>query len=158
VILDELHALVTSKRGDLLSLGLARLQTIAPGLTTIGLSATVREPDRLRRYLVGGLAVSGELDARSPPQGGGEQVEPALADLVVVQGGAEPDIRMLELDFALPLAGHTGASAMPAIYELISQHKTTLVFVNTVPGRVCVPGAVAHQRWQFADRTPPRLA
>jgi ATP-dependent helicase Lhr and Lhr-like helicase len=114
VILDELHALVTSKRGDLLSLGLARLQTLAPGLTTIGLSATVREPDQLRRYLVGG---------RSAPD--------MLADLVVVQGGAEPDIRMLELDFALPLAGHTGASAMPAIYELISQHKTTLVFVNT---------------------------
>src|SRR5204863_8847554 len=38
VILDELHSLVMSKRGDLLSLGLARLFTIAPGLTTIGLS------------------------------------------------------------------------------------------------------------------------
>src|SRR3954470_3652781 len=39
VILDELHALVTSKRGDLLALGLARLHALAPGLTTIGLSA-----------------------------------------------------------------------------------------------------------------------
>jgi ATP-dependent Lhr-like helicase len=116
VILDELHALVTSKRGDLLSLGLARLRSLAPGLTTIGLSATVREPDELRRYLVGG----------------GEAREPdTLADLVVVQGGAEPDIRMLTLDIDLPLAGHTGASAMPAIYDLIAAHKTTLVFVNT---------------------------
>src|ERR1700729_36812 len=52
VILDELHSLVLSKRGDLLSLGLARLFTIAPDLTTIGLSATVAEPDDLRRYLV----------------------------------------------------------------------------------------------------------
>ena len=51
-MLDELHALVTSKRGDLLSLGLARLFRLAPGPTTIGLSATVREPDELRRYLV----------------------------------------------------------------------------------------------------------
>ena len=51
-MLDELHALVTSKRGDLLSLGMARLFRLAPGLTTIGLSATVREPDELRRYLV----------------------------------------------------------------------------------------------------------
>src|ERR1700726_2563182 len=41
MVLDELHALVTSKRGDLLSLNLARLHRIAPSLTTIGLSATV---------------------------------------------------------------------------------------------------------------------
>src|SRR4051794_39180600 len=52
VVLDELHSLVTSKRGDLLSLGLARLFAIAPHMTTVGLSATVREPDDLRRYLV----------------------------------------------------------------------------------------------------------
>ena len=52
VILDELHSLVMSKRGDLLSLGLARLFTIAPQLATVGLSATVAEPDDLRRYLV----------------------------------------------------------------------------------------------------------
>ena len=41
VILDELHALVTSKRGDLLSLGLARLFRLAPNLTSIGLSAKI---------------------------------------------------------------------------------------------------------------------
>src|SRR5262249_41848865 len=41
VVLDELHALVTSKRGDLLSLGLARLYRLAPDLTSVGLSATV---------------------------------------------------------------------------------------------------------------------
>src|ERR1700734_259983 len=52
IVLDELHALVTSKRGYLLSLGLARLFRIAPGLTGIGLSATVAEPDDLRRFLV----------------------------------------------------------------------------------------------------------
>ena len=51
VVLDELHALVTSKRGDLLSLGLARLFALAPDLTTVGLSATVAEPDDLRRFL-----------------------------------------------------------------------------------------------------------
>src|SRR5919201_1472678 len=41
LVLDELHALVTSKRGDLLSLGLARLFTLAPDLTSVGLSAMV---------------------------------------------------------------------------------------------------------------------
>jgi ATP-dependent Lhr-like helicase len=35
VVLDELHALVTSKRGDLLSLGLARLFRLAPELTSV---------------------------------------------------------------------------------------------------------------------------
>ncbi|MEJ0011971.1 MAG: ligase-associated DNA damage response DEXH box helicase [Bauldia sp.] len=59
VILDELHALVTSKRGDLLALDLARLRTLAPNLKTIGLSATVADPDALRAWLVGqGAAVS----------------------------------------------------------------------------------------------------
>jgi ATP-dependent Lhr-like helicase len=112
VVLDELHSLVTSKRGDLLSLDLARLYKVAPELTAVGLSATVREPDDLRRYLV---AKAG--------------AEPA--DLVVVQGGARPDIRMLELNERLPLAGHTAHHSMHAIYDLIKQHKTTLVFVNT---------------------------
>src|SRR5262249_57739166 len=52
VVLDELHALVTSKRGDLLSLGLARLFRIAPDLASIGLSATVAEPEELCRFMV----------------------------------------------------------------------------------------------------------
>jgi ATP-dependent helicase Lhr and Lhr-like helicase len=114
VVLDELHSLVTSKRGDLLSLGLARLHALAPELAVVGLSATVREPDDLRRYLV-------------PQRGGADD----LADLVVVAGGAAPDIRMLTVDERLPLAGHTAALSMPAIYDLVRQHRTTLVFVNT---------------------------
>src|SRR6202023_541477 len=52
VILDELHALVISKRGDLLSLGLARLFRLAPDLTSIGLSATVAEPEELALFMV----------------------------------------------------------------------------------------------------------
>ena len=52
VVLDELHALVTSKRGDLLSLGLARLWQLASGLSMTGLSATVAEPEDLCRFLV----------------------------------------------------------------------------------------------------------
>src|SRR4029078_3846793 len=52
IVLDEWHALVTSKRGDLLSLGLARLWRLAPGMRGIGLSATVAEPESLARFLV----------------------------------------------------------------------------------------------------------
>jgi hypothetical protein len=43
VIIDELHALASTKRGDLLALNLARLRTLAP----IGLSATVTRPSDL---------------------------------------------------------------------------------------------------------------
>ena len=52
VILDELHSLVLSKRGDLLSLGLARLFRLTPHLASIGLSATVAEPTELARFMV----------------------------------------------------------------------------------------------------------
>ena len=52
IILDELHALSPSKRGDLLALDLARLRKLAPGVMTIGLSATVARPSELRGYLV----------------------------------------------------------------------------------------------------------
>jgi ATP-dependent Lhr-like helicase len=162
VVLDELHALVTSKRGDLLSLALARLHRLSPGLTAIGLSATVREPDDLRRYLV--PQRSFESDMRGSPllegEGQGEVCAPSekvahltpalsfqerehrgddalvpgpmpMADLVVVRGGAAPDLHMLDTGLTLPLAGHTAWQAMPAIYDLIGRHRTVLVFVNT---------------------------
>jgi len=114
VVLDELHALVTSKRGDLLSLGLARLFHLVPELTSVGLSATVAEPDDLRRFLV--------------PQPKGA---PALADLVIAEGGAAPDVSMLDTAERLPWAGHTARHALGEIYALIKRHKTTLIFVNT---------------------------
>jgi ATP-dependent Lhr-like helicase len=114
VVLDELHSLVTSKRGDLLSLGLARLFRLAPGLQIIGLSATVAEPDDLCRFLV-----------PQPPGG------TARADLVIAEGGAEPQVTMLQPGEDLPWAGHSARHAFAEIYQLIRRHKTTLVFVNT---------------------------
>src|SRR5579872_6237707 len=51
VIVDEVHATWPSKRGDLLALGLARLQQFAPNLRRVGLSATVDDPDVIRRWL-----------------------------------------------------------------------------------------------------------
>src|SRR5437763_9518496 len=113
VILDELHSLVMSKRGDLLSLGLARLFTIAPEMTTIGLSATVAAPAELRRYLV-------------PPTGGDQR-----ADLVLAELGAAPDISMLDTAEKLPWAGHSARHALGEIYALIKRHAMSLIFVNT---------------------------
>ncbi|MCK1744241.1 ligase-associated DNA damage response DEXH box helicase [Bradyrhizobium sp. 139] len=114
IVLDELHALVTSKRGDLLSLGLARLWRLAPQLRAIGLSATVAEPDQLARVLV--------------PQPGGKE---AAADIVIAGGAAPPLVEMLDTRERLPWAGHSARHALPEIYELIKANKTTLVFVNT---------------------------
>ena len=86
IVLDELHALVTSKRGDLLSLGLARLWQLAPQMRAIGLSATVAEPESLARFLV--------------PQRDGK-VE--AADIVVAGGAAAPIVEMLDTTRAAAL-------------------------------------------------------
>jgi ATP-dependent Lhr-like helicase len=114
VIFDELHSLVTSKRGHLLALGLARLRKLAPALKTIGLSATVAEPDDLRRWLV---AQSAETDN--------------LSSLVTVSGGARPHITILGTEERIPWQGHSARYAMGEVYEAIKAHKTTILFVNT---------------------------
>ena len=114
IVLDELHALVTSKRGDLLSLGLARLWRLAPEMRAIGLSATVAEPELLARFLV--------------PQRDGREVS---ADIVVAGGAAAPVVEMLDTKERLPWAGHTARHALGEMYELIKRNKTTLIFVNT---------------------------
>ncbi|MDR6304428.1 ATP-dependent Lhr-like helicase [Nitrobacter vulgaris] len=114
VVLDELHALVTSKRGDLLSLALARLWLLAPRMRTIGLSATVAEPESLARFLV--------------PQLEGKAVS---ADIVEAEGAAAPIVEMLDTSERLPWAGHSARHALTEIYDLIRRNRTTLVFVNT---------------------------
>ncbi|MBC2887000.1 ligase-associated DNA damage response DEXH box helicase [Ochrobactrum sp. CM-21-5] len=113
VVLDELHSLVISKRGHLLALGLARLRRLQPQLRTIGLSATVAEPDALRRWLV-------EQDDTGPKAG-----------LVTVEGGAKPEITILDSEERVPWSGHSSRYAIPDIYEAIRAHRTTLLFVNT---------------------------
>jgi len=114
VIFDELHSLVTSKRGHLLSLGLARLRKLAPNLRTIGLSATVAEPDDLRKWLV-----------TQVPE------ETRLSGLVTVSGGARPIISILDTEERIPWAGHSARYAMGEVYKAIGTHKTTILFVNT---------------------------
>jgi ATP-dependent Lhr-like helicase len=114
VIFDELHSLVTSKRGHLLSLGLARLRKLAPDLRTIGLSATVAEPDDLRRWLV-----AQQPDATN------------LSSLVTVTGGARPEISILGTEERIPWQGHSARYAMGEVYQAIKQHRTTILFVNT---------------------------
>lgn len=113
LVLDELHSLVTSKRGHLLSLGLARLRAFVPNLQAIGLSATVAEPDELRRWLV----------RQSPADN--------MADLITVSGGAKPEITILDSEERVPWSGHSARYAIPEVYDAIRRHQTTLLFVNT---------------------------
>jgi len=208
VILDELHSLVVSKRGDLLALSLARLRTLAPSLKAIGLSATVADPDALRAWLVAQAPISpwrGEVTEQSEAGGGDESVdegpphpvalrastlplqgrvkkaaphlspagrgrieraavdpgegdqalphapepphplrrpnageatsphrgEVCRADLVTVEGGAQPEITILESAERVPWSGHSARYALRDIYAAVGRAKMALLFVNT---------------------------
>ncbi len=113
IVIDEIHAFATGKRGDLLALSLSRLQAIAPELKRAGLSATVADPEGYR----GWLAPCGEVDSVS---------------LVEGEAGAEPDVQILLPDEErVPWSGHAATWAIPQLYERIKAHRTTLVFTNT---------------------------
>ena len=114
VVLDELHAIHNTKRGDLLALDLARLQKLAPAHRRIGLSATVADPAPLQRYLV--------------PQKPNTETR-----AVLVRGapGAVPEISILASEEYVPWAGHLARHAMADVMAAIKAAKTSLVFVNT---------------------------
>lgn len=110
VVIDEIHALAESKRGDQLMLALARLQTLCPTLRRVGLSATVDDPAAIARFL-----------ARHPD----------TCDILMADPGPAPDIRMLQTEAPPPWAGGGAAHAIPAVLEQIQAHRTTLIFHNT---------------------------
>jgi len=112
IVLDELHALVTSKRGELLSLALARIALLAPDLQITALSATVARPDLLRDWI-------------AQPLPGKE------TRLLTTTGGAPPVLEILKTEQRLPWAGHSANYAHAELYQTIKQHRTTLLFVNT---------------------------
>ena len=117
IILDELHALAASKRGDLLALDLARLARIAGSdLMSIGLSATVARPSELRAYLVQQDAPDGVI---------------RLADVIDAGSGAKPQVTILQSSQPLPWSGHSSRYAMAEVYAAIRQNQLAIVFVNT---------------------------
>ncbi len=116
VILDELHALAASKRGDLLALDLARLAQLSDNLMTIGLSATVARPSELRAFLM--------------PQTSPED-RILLADVIDAGKGARPEVAILETEAPLPWSGHTARYATTEVYAAIKHHRLAIVFVNT---------------------------
>lgn len=113
VVIDEVHAFATGKRGDLLALSLTRLQAIAPAMQRAALSATLAEPEEFRAW----LAPWGEIDAVA---------------LVEGEQGAAPEVEiLLPIEQRVPWGGHAGRWAIPQLYEEIRRNRTTLVFTNT---------------------------
>lgn len=110
VIVDEIHALYESKRGDQLMLAISRLQSLAPDMRRVGLSATVEAPERVGRFLT-----VGSLEC----------------PLHVAEAGPPADIRMLAYDEGLPWAGAGGRYAVRSVLEEVKNHKITLIFHNT---------------------------
>jgi ATP-dependent Lhr-like helicase len=110
VVIDEIHALAESKRGDQLMLALSRLQALCPNLRRVGLSATVEDPAAIARLLA---------------------CHPDPCDILQADPGPEPDIAMLTTEERPPWAGGGGAYAIPAVLDQVRRHRTTLIFHNT---------------------------
>ncbi|OYW50657.1 MAG: DNA ligase-associated DEXH box helicase [Novosphingobium sp. 12-62-10] len=113
VVIDEIHAFATGKRGDLLALALARLQALAPDMRRAALSATVADPEHFRAW----LAPWGDIDSVALVEG--EEGAPPQVDL------------LLPIDERVPWGGHAAAWAVPQLYEAIKANRTTLIFTNT---------------------------
>ncbi|HEX2733579.1 MAG TPA: DEAD/DEAH box helicase [Polyangiaceae bacterium] len=120
VIIDEIHALASTKRGAHLMLSLERLQALraagAPPLQRIGLSATQRPLEVVAELLGGGEQVAGVYTPRP---------------VTIVDAG---HAKSLELGIELPPDEQNKDSHWPAIHQrvlaLIREHRSTMVFVN----------------------------
>ena len=117
VVVDEIHELAASKRGAQLSIGLERVAELAGDFQRIGLSATVGDPDEVGRFLTGGETPARiEVDAASK------------LDLTV----RTPEITDEDSVAATELVTDaTVASHLREIVEIVEDHDSTLIFVNT---------------------------
>ncbi len=150
VILDEVHAMCATKRGAHLALSLERLDALLPKpAQRIGLSATVRPIDETARFLGG----SAPVEIVQPPSAKTIElsVQVPVEDMTNLGGGEE-------LDEDEPQAR---SSIWPAVEErildLISEHRSTIVFVNARRGaeRLCARiNELAQERAEAAALDP----
>jgi len=126
LVIDEVHALAGTKRGDQLALCAERLRILAPGLRRVGLSATVAHPDAIQAYT-----------------GATRRIE--------TSGGAPPALTMVLPAGRLSWSGHMGLEAAPEIMQRISQAGMTIVFVNTRAQAELMFQAL----WKLNDTTLP---
>jgi len=120
VIVDEIHALVGSKRGAHLALTLERLEALTGSkLTRVGLSATQKPIEEVARFLVGTRNLRAD----------------GSADCTVIDTG---HVRARDLQLEIPdapleavMSGEAWTQLYDRLAQLVSEHRTTLVFVNT---------------------------
>lgn len=121
VVVDEVHALAGTKRGAHLAVSLARLDRMARRpIQRIGLSATVRPTETAARFLGGDQPVD-VVNAASVKRWDLQIQVPVedMGDLAVRRGGAQEPA-----DSIWPHVEHR-------IVELITQHRSTIVFANS---------------------------
>jgi ATP-dependent Lhr-like helicase len=119
VIIDEIHAVIGTRRGAHLALSLERLAALTPTpAVRIGLSATQRPVDEVARFLVGTQSVRDDV-----------------AECGVIDQGHRRDI---DLAIEMPgspldavMAHEVWAEYYDRLAALAREHRTTLVFVNT---------------------------
>ena len=126
IVLDEVHALAGTKRGDQLALCIARLATLAPAARRVGLSATVAHPDAIQAYT-----------------GASRRIE--------VADGAPPEITITMPEGRLSWSGHMGLEAAPQVMAHIRDAGMTIVFVNTRAQAELMFQAL----WKLNDTTLP---
>ena len=119
VVVDELNELAVDERGSQLSLALERLEELSEnGFQRVGLSATVGSPEKVKRFLVGVgrdaevIEITGdhelEVEVEKPPAGDDDE---RLAEIM------KTDVE--------------NAATIRRCKELIDEHDSTLIFVNT---------------------------
>jgi len=107
VVIDEIHALAGTKRGEQLALCLSRISAIAPAARRVGLSATVAHPAAMLAFVGAGAA------------------------LIEAEDGAAPEVGMMLPEGRIPWSGHMGLAAAEMVLRAVAQAKMTIVFVNT---------------------------
>ncbi|SFC07303.1 ATP-dependent helicase Lhr and Lhr-like helicase [Halobiforma haloterrestris] len=117
VVIDEVHELAASKRGAQLAIGLERLRDLAGEMQRIGLSATVGDPGEVAGFLTGGRP----CEIREIDVGSNVDVEVR-----------KPEITSEDEELAGKLMTEPDtASHVRLIRDLVAEHESTLIFVNT---------------------------
>ena len=133
-IVDEVHALAENKRGVHLSISLERLQQLSPGMTRIGLSATIAPLDRIAHFLVGN-----------------ENEVPRNCKICDVQFVKKTDLQVItpvpDLINATPAKLHNATYDL--LNSLIQAHATTLIFTNT---RAATERVIGHLKEKFPKK------
>ncbi|MBS7643553.1 DEAD/DEAH box helicase [Candidatus Bathyarchaeota archaeon] len=119
VIVDEVHEVVSDKRGCQLSIGLERLRELTGReFQRIGLSATIGNPELVAKFLMGHSRVASVVKAEATKKLDVRIESPSptsedsrIADKILISAGSVGRIRRL--------------------FDLIDAHKSTLVFTNT---------------------------